>query len=115
MSALKIARANTCVSYAALIIFILTDLIVNMPSFALASVVMIVLFKLALLIPVVGIVRGDPRAHSWLCFIMLIYFIAGVLRTTTPHQLMWGLIEVFLSVEVFISAMLYVKWKKATV
>jgi uncharacterized membrane protein len=112
MNALKIARANTCVSYAALIVFIIIDLVLNTPAVRLASLVAIALFKLALLVPVVGIILGDTRAHAWLCFIVLIYFINGVLRASTPDQFWWGMIEIFLCVEVFISAMLYVKWKK---
>lgn len=116
MNALKFFRINTLVSYFGLLIFIIVDLLMNPPTTAIASLVAIITIKcVPLLLPIVGVVNGNTRSHSWLCFIVTIYFISGVLRATTPTQLTWGLIEVFLSVEVFVCAMLYVKWKKAAV
>lgn len=116
MNALKFFRFNTLVSYFGLLIFIIVDLLINPRTATVASLLAIIIIKCTpLLLPVIGVVNGNTRSHSWLCFIVTIYFISGVLRTTTPTQLMWGLIEVFLSAELFISAMLYVKWKKAAV
>lgn len=116
MNKIKIVRLNTLISYFALLIFLIADSLIHPPAVSTASLMALIAVKcVPLLLPVGGVVKGDVRAHSWLCFIVLVYFMSGVLRATTPNQLMWGLIEVFLSVEVFICAMLYVKWKKASV
>lgn len=115
MNALRFVRVNTLISYIALLIFMIVDLLINPPTASIASLVVIIILKcLPLLLPVVGVARGNVRSHSWLCFIVMIYFISGVLRTTTPTQLVWGLVEIFLSVEIFICAMLYVRWKKSS-
>ena len=116
MHKLKFVRINTLVSYFALLLFMIIDLAVNPPTASIASLMTIMAIKcLPLLLPVIGIIKGDVRSHSWLCFIVTIYFISGVLRATTPTQLTWGLVETFLSVEVFVCAMMYVRWKKAAV
>lgn len=116
MNKLKFTRTNTLVSYFSLLLFIVIDLAINPPVNSTTSLIAIMVIKcLPLLLPVAGVIQGNVRSHSWLCFIVAIYFISGVLRATTPTQLTWGLVEVFLSVEVFVCAMLYVRWKKASV
>jgi uncharacterized membrane protein len=116
MDKLKFTRTNTLVSYFSLLLFIIIDLAINSPVSSITSLIAIMVIKcLPLCLPIVGIIKGNVRSHSWLCFIVTIYFISGVLRATTPTQLTWGLIEVFLSVEVFVCAMMYVRWKKVSV
>lgn len=113
MTKLKFVRIHTLVSYFALLIFITADLLINPPVASTTSLLAIIIIKsLPLLLPIVGVVGGNVRSHSWLCFIVMIYFISGVLRATTPTQLVWGLIEVLLSVEIFVCAMLYIRWEK---
>lgn len=63
-----------------------------------------------LLIVLPGVLRGSPRAHIWLCFLSLGYFTVAV----TGAFACWSslaLLEVFAVVAVFISAMLYARWR----
>jgi uncharacterized membrane protein len=67
------------------------------------------LVPLALLLP--GMLRGSARAHAWTCFVVNIYFIKGVLAAFDPSRAMFGWVEVLVSLGLFVSGLLYVRWK----
>ncbi|RRV06922.1 DUF2069 domain-containing protein [Pseudomonas sp. v388] len=67
------------------------------------------LLPLLLLAP--GVIRGNPRGHSWLCFVINLYFIKGALAAFDPNRWLFGVLEMLASVAVFISALLYVRWR----
>jgi uncharacterized membrane protein len=57
------------------------------------------------------IVKGVPRSHVWLCFILLLYFSGAVLMTANGGKHLWGgLVYAFLVVVLFTSAMMYARW-----
>jgi len=64
-----------------------------------------------LLIVLPGVLLGKARAHAWLCFVLNLYFIKGVLAALHPARQWLGFMEVFLSVTLFIAALLYVRWR----
>ncbi|UZA68066.1 DUF2069 domain-containing protein [Pseudomonas viridiflava] len=66
---------------------------------------------LPLLILVPGMLSGSPRGHSWTCFVINLYFIKGALAAFDPNRGLFGLLEMALSVAVFISTLLYVRWR----
>ncbi|QXG46256.1 DUF2069 domain-containing protein [Pseudomonas viridiflava] len=66
---------------------------------------------LPLLILVPGMLSGSPRGHSWTCFVINLYFIKGALAAFDPNRWLFGLLEMALSVAVFISTLLYVRWR----
>jgi uncharacterized membrane protein len=67
------------------------------------------LLPLVILAP--GVVRGTPRGHSWVCFVINLYFIKGALAAFDPNRWLFGVLEMLASVAVFISALLYVRWR----
>lgn len=67
------------------------------------------LLPLAAFAPVV--IKGSPRGHAWLCFVLLIYFLEAVLAALVEPTRGLGLMEVLLLVLLFTSAMLYARWK----
>lgn len=67
------------------------------------------LLPLVLLAP--GVIRGNPRGHSWVCFVINLYFIKGALAAFDPNRWLFGVLEMLASVAVFISALLYVRWR----
>ncbi|MDD2129260.1 DUF2069 domain-containing protein [Pseudomonas sp. 17391] len=67
------------------------------------------LVPLLLLLP--GMLTGSARAHAWTCFVVNIYFIKGVLAAFDPARAVFGWIEVIVSLGLFISALLFVRWK----
>ncbi|MDZ5601386.1 DUF2069 domain-containing protein [Pseudomonas sp. RP23018S] len=67
------------------------------------------LLPLLLLLP--GVLLGSARAHAWTCFVVNVYFIKGVLAAFDPARQVLGALEVGLSLGLFLSALLYVRWK----
>ncbi|SUD66182.1 membrane protein [Pseudomonas putida] len=67
------------------------------------------LVPLLLLLP--GMLLGSARAHAWTCFVVNIYFIKGVLAAFDPARAVFGWVEVLLSLGLFVSGLLFVRWK----
>lgn len=67
------------------------------------------LVPLLLLTP--GMLTGSARGHSWTCFVVNLYFIKGALAAYDPHRALFGVLEMLASVAVFVSALLYVRWR----
>ena len=72
-------------------------------------IMLIELVPLAIVLP--GILLGNARAHAWMCFIVNLYFIKGVVATLDPSRFWLGMLEILLSVGLFVSAMLYTRWR----
>jgi uncharacterized membrane protein len=67
------------------------------------------LVPLLLLAP--GMIAGNTRSHSWTCFVVNLYFIKGALAAYDPNRSLFGVLEMLASVAVFVSALLYVRWR----
>lgn len=67
------------------------------------------LIPLLLLLP--GMLMGSARAHAWTCFVVNIYFIKGVLAAFDPARALFGWVEVLVSLGLFVSGLLFVRWK----
>ena len=67
------------------------------------------LFPLLLFLP--GMLRDRLRSYVWLCFVSLLYFIALVERVFAQPGEAPGIIGLVSVVILFISAMLYVRWR----
>lgn len=78
------------------------------PSSLLWAVLAFQMLPLLLLAP--GIIGGHPRAHSWACFVVNLYFIQGVLAAFDPSKQLFGWLEILLSLSLFTSALLYTRW-----
>ena len=65
---------------------------------------------LPLLVFVPGLLRNDLRSLAWLCFVCLMYFMLSVTEAMSPLRLWINYVEVALSVTVFVSAMLTIRW-----
>lgn len=75
------------------------------------TILLIHLLPLSLFIP--AVLRGQPRPHAWLCFVILIYFCEGVIYAGANHPRMQllGSLQAALSMLVFSSAMLFARWR----
>lgn len=67
------------------------------------------LVPLLLVLP--GMLMGSARAHAWTCFVVNLYFIKGVLAAFDPARALLGWLEVGISLGLFVSALLYVRWR----
>nr|WP_314489936.1 DUF2069 domain-containing protein [uncultured Pseudomonas sp.] len=64
-----------------------------------------------LLIVLPGMLLGSARGHSFTCYMINLYLIKGALAAFDPNRQLFGFLEMTVSVAVFISAMLYVRWR----
>ncbi|MBU2704710.1 DUF2069 domain-containing protein [Zooshikella marina] len=96
--------------YITLILYLILDTWLLRPpeGVSLVVITLVKLLPLSLLFP--GVFHGKPRTYAWLCFILTIYFTAGVLATwQTPEQWQnWFL--TLTSSTMFITSMLYIRW-----
>lgn len=72
-------------------------------------ILLIELVPLLLLAP--GMVIGSARGHSWMCFVVNLYFIKGALAAYDPNRQWFGVLEMLASLAVFCTAMIYVRWR----
>jgi uncharacterized membrane protein len=59
-----------------------------------------------------GLISGSHRSASWLSYVTMIYFIASILVFFTPRGELWGGLMVLSTILLFITTMLYTRWKK---
>lgn len=72
-------------------------------------ILLIELVPLLLLAP--GMLRGSARGHSWMCFVVNLYFIKGALAAYDPNRQGFGLLEMLASLALFCTAMFYARWR----
>ena len=72
-------------------------------------ILLIELVPLLILAP--GMLMGSARGHSWMCFVVNLYFIKGALAAYDPNRQWFGVLEMLASLAVFCTALLYVRWR----
>ncbi len=58
-----------------------------------------------------GLVRRQPRSIVWLCFVSLLYFVAGVERLFASPSDWSAWLAMDAIVSMFVAGMLYVRWQ----
>ena len=72
-------------------------------------ILLIELVPLMFVVP--GMLMGSPRGHSFTCYVVNLYLIKGALAAFDPNRQLFGLLEIAASVAVFVSALLFVRWR----
>mgnify|MGYP000628015196 CR=1 FL=1 len=103
---MRIARAISIASYTALLVLFVYY---NLTSER-GSVTLWVVQSLPLLIFVPGLVLQRYRTYSWLCFVVLLYFTHSVVNVMSPVIHWTDVVELVLSVTLFIGAMMTSRW-----
>ena len=108
---LRLARALSLASFFGLIALLTLNnlLFADLHGARIGVILAVELVPLALLLP--GMLLGNARAHAWTCFVVNLYFIKGVLAAFDPSRALFGWLEVAISLALFVSALLYVRWK----
>ncbi len=108
-----VARQITWLSYVLmLLMMIVTSLPGNIPEGSSAGLILVIkLFPLLIILP--GLAKDTLRAYIWLCFIILFYFTQSVVESFLSLAANVDLFITFLTVILFLSAMLYIKWERA--
>ena len=106
----RVTRTLCLVGFFALILLLSLWhlLFAQMPVSIFWLIFIVQLVPLAIVAP--GVLGGDPRGHSWLCFVLNLYFIQGVLASFDPSKRLFGLLEVLVSFSLFVFALLFIRW-----
>ena len=105
MSQIKFSRRLTLISYIALVVVLLTwyGLVYPAP-------LLLILLLFPLLFPLRGLLKGNPYTYAWSSFLILLYFIHGVVEAyANPPVRMLALLEVLFSVTFYTGAVLYAR------
>jgi len=108
---LKLSRALALFSFLALLALLLVWNLAFADLHGARTWVVLSIQLLPLLLLAPGVLLGNARAHAWLCFVVNIYFIQGVLAAIDPHRALFGALETVISLGLFCTALLYVRWK----
>ncbi len=107
MNPIRLARRLTLFSYIALVAVLLAWYGLLYPA-----PLILILILLPLLFPLKGLLKGSPYTHAWSSFLILLYFIHGVVEAyANPSVRMWALLEVLFSVTFYTGAVLYARWR----
>ncbi|RUO44325.1 DUF2069 domain-containing protein [Aliidiomarina taiwanensis] len=105
-------RKLTLVCYLPLILFVVLWQTVLAPSEFISLPLAFVLFVLPLLLPLYGILKGNPYTHAWANFILMLYFLHGFTTIYTLWERRYlPLIELLLTTGAFIGATYYARYK----
>lgn len=63
-----------------------------------------------LLFPLRGLLKENPYTYAWTSFVILLYFMHGTVEAwANPNERIYAIIEVYLSVQVYIGAIYYAR------
>ena len=92
-------------SYVGLIIVITVWHFVVAPPKHTYSIILSVGYVLLLLTPAVGLIKKSYRVYMWSSYIMLIYFMHGIIETwANADEKIYAILELVLSIAFYISA-----------
>ena len=101
----RIWRNINSVSYVGLIITIVVWYFVIAPPQHTYSIILSVSYVLALLTPAPGLIKKSYRVYMWSSYIILIYFMHGIIETwANADEKIYAILELVLSIAFFISA-----------
>ncbi len=104
LSSISPAQILVLVSLAALLLALSLD---NWTGDSISIIRWLVqIIPLLLFIP--ALLKPGLRAYQWLCFVILLYFLLGILYLFSPEKQMAGLAITFFSVLLFCAAIFYI-------
>ena len=105
MKPITFYRRLTLISYVALV-----SVLLIWYGLANPAPILLILLLLPLLFPIRGILKGNPYTHAWGSFLILLYFIHGVVEAyANPAVRMLALLEVLFSLTFYTGAVLYAR------
>lgn len=107
----KLSRALSLFNYIALIVLITVWNLGFADLHGARNWVVLTIQLVPLLMLAPGIVLGNARTHAWLCFVINLYFIQGILAAIDPARAIYGALETVISFALFCSALLYTRWR----
>jgi uncharacterized membrane protein len=112
MNIIVFSRWLTLVSYFALLCLLMLWQTVLAPAQTLPVSLVLVLLVGPLLLPLRGLLHGRPYTHAWTSFLVLIYFIHGVVEVwSNPEVRLYAALEILFSVMLYSGALLYARYR----
>ena len=97
------------ISYFALIGFITAWATILAPPTSFPISLILITCVLPLFLPLRGVLHGKEKPINWAAYLSLLYFIHGTMEAVAdPTTRLLGLIEVIISLSVFLNASLYI-------
>ena len=107
MNGIRLSRYLALLSYAGLIVLLIVWYGLLTPSPLLLGVLL-----LPLLLPLRGLLQGHPYTYAWSSFLILIYFIHGVVEAfANPTARLPASLEIFCSVVFYAGAIFFARWR----
>lgn len=107
----KLSRALSLFNYIALLVLITVWNLGFADLHGARNWVVLTIQLVPLLLLAPGMALGNARAHAWLCFVINLYFIQGILAAIDPARAIYGALETIISFALFCSALLYTRWR----
>lgn len=114
MNKLRLARVLALTGYFNLLLLMVLWHAWLHPSEYFPTALVLLFTAVPLLLPLRGMLHGRPSSHLWASFLMMLYFMHGVVEAfVNPAQRIPALLEIALSLTVFLAAALYARWARA--
>lgn len=110
---IELLRKSLLAAYYGLLLYFVVSAALVFGDLRAASVVIWLIQVTPLLIFARGLHRGVLRTYGWLSFVVLLYFMHGVLIAFEPQRFWLGLAEVLLCSLIFVLLILYIRQYRA--
>jgi len=112
MNIIVFSRWLTLASYFGLLALMMLWQTVLAPPTQIPISVALLLLAGPLLLPLRGLLYGRPYTHAWTSFLVLIYFIHGVVEAwSNPPVRIYASLEIGLSVLLYCGTLLYARYR----
>lgn len=105
-------RKLTLICYPSLLVFVALWHTVLATNEFLSVYISVAIWVVPLLLPLKGILQGNPYTHAWANFILIFYFIhSSTTLYTHPDERIFAAIELILTTGAFIGATYYARYR----
>lgn len=108
-ASIELLRKSLLAAFYALLGYFVVSAVLVFGDFRPASLVIWIIQVTPLLIFARGLHRANLRTYGWMSFVILLYFMHGVLIAFEPSRLWLGLVEVTLCTVIFVLLILFIR------
>ena len=108
-ASIELLRKSLLAAYYGLLIYFIVSALMVFGEFRPASLAIWFIQVTPLLIFARGLHYANLRTYGWVSFVILLYFMHGVLIAFQPGQLWLGLVEALLSTVIFVLLILFIR------
>jgi len=108
-SSIELLRKSILAAYYALLLYFVVSALLVFGDLRIASFAIWIIQVTPLLIFARGLHRAQLRTYGWLSFVILLYFMHGVLIAFEPQRFWLGLIEVLICIAIFVLLILFIR------